>query len=185
MDGSQVANGVALVLSFVAVAVSTIFALRQSRLMQQANLLPVLIGMFAEFREPAFKEHLAFIETELWERCPREHGGIDDLPVEVRRHVIPVMTFFAGVGMLVKYGIVNEIIAASYMRGSTLAAWSRLAPYIYNERSRRADTTYFLFFEHLASVVSEYRSDRLDKELRLRRMPEPSQEGGQNVGNSA
>jgi hypothetical protein len=185
MDGNQVANGTALVLSLVAVAVSTIFALRQSRLMQQANLLPVLIGMFAEFREPAFKQHLAFIETELWERCPREHGGIDDLPVEARHHVIPVMTVFAGVGMLVKYGIVDDTIAASYMRGSTLKAWSRLAPYIYNERSRRAERTYFLFFEHLASVVSEYRPDKLQEKLRLRRMPEPSQEGGRTGENTA
>lgn len=71
LEASQVSNAIALALSLVAVAVSAVSAFRQATLMQHANLLPVLIDMFRDFREPEFRQHLAFIEEELWDRCPQ------------------------------------------------------------------------------------------------------------------
>lgn len=176
MEASQVSNAIALALSLVAVAVSAVSAFRQATLMQHANLLPVLIDMFRDFREPEFRQHLAFIEEELWERCPPGGTGIDDLPQEVRSRVIPAMSFFANAGTLVANGVITDVMAASYMRGSVLVAWSHLAPYIRNERDRRDDETYYLFFEHLASVIAQYEPTRLRDVLKLKTVSESPEE---------
>jgi hypothetical protein len=176
MDGSQFSNVIALALSVLAVAVSTLSALRQSRLMQHANLLPVLIDMFRDFREHEFRQHVVFIEKELWDPCHLKGIGIDDLPAEVRSHVIPVMNFFANAGMLVANKVISGVLAASYMRGSAQVAWSHLAPYIRNERDKRKDETYYLFFEHLAFVIGQYEPSKLKKVLNLKTVPESLEE---------
>lgn len=112
-----------------------------------------------------------YIERDLWEEFPPQHKCITDLTEEARSCVLPVMNFFANLGGLVLNGVISDVMAASYVRGSVLAAWTRLEPYIRNERHKRADDTYYLFFEHLASVISEYPPPVLKARLRAKPMP--------------
>jgi hypothetical protein len=172
MDESQIFNAMAVALSVVAVIVSALSFRRQSTLMQHANLLPVLIDMFRDFRQPEFRQHLDFVEKKLWDQYPRKGIGIDDLPKQARQHVLPVMSFFGNAGTLVANGVVSDVMVASYMRGSALMAWTRLAPYIRNERERRDDETYYLFFEHLAAAIGEYEPARLKDALKLKTIHE-------------
>jgi hypothetical protein len=53
-------NIISLIFSVLAIGVSGLLTYRQIRHMQQANLLPVIIELFGEFRADDFKTHLRF-----------------------------------------------------------------------------------------------------------------------------
>jgi Domain of unknown function (DUF4760) len=177
MDGTSI---IALAISILAIGVSTFTAFWQSRLMRHANLLGALNEIFGEFRTLEFKQHLDFVTTKLRDQYPFERCHIESLPKDATRHVTPVMSFFGAIGTLVANGVVSEVVAASYMGGSTLKAWSKLEPYIRDYRNRHKDETYYGFFEHLAFVAEQYPPSKLQKKLDLKRMgdssakPEPS-----------
>jgi hypothetical protein len=176
MDLSLALNIAALVFSLAAILLSTTIALRQSRLMQHANLLPVMIDKFREFRAPEFRHHIVYIGRRLWEDSSPETTGMLDMGEEARSHTTPVATFFNTVGVLVANGVIDAVLVSSYMGGSVLRAWLRLAPYIRNERRRRDDANYYLFFENLVYLVSQNPPEKLNTLLKLKTMPESSPE---------
>lgn len=167
-----VTDVLSIVLSGLALAISALVAARQLRLARHTNLLPVMIDMFREFRGREFKEQLGYIEERLWEDCPPQDTGTVDLPEAAKERVVSVASFFNTVGLLVAHGVIGKVIPASYMGGSVLRAWSRLAPYIQTERVRRGDPNYYCFFEHLAAVADATSPDQLAGLLKLRKMPE-------------
>jgi hypothetical protein len=172
MDASTVVNLGSLLFSLLAVAVSAAFALRQSKLMRDTNLVPVVIDLFQDFRDPEFKAHLSYIQHKLWDDCPPADHGMTDLPNEARGHAYAVLKFFDTVGLLVAHGVVNELVPLGAMGGSILRAWARIGPYLKNERIRRQDPNYAMFFENLAARAYRMPPARLNARLRLRSMPE-------------
>jgi hypothetical protein len=172
MDGANLFFNLAtLSFSLLAVAASTVTALRQSRLMQHSNLLPVVIELFDRFRAEEFKQHMTYISTQLWKDYPPGTTAFEDLPHEARSHVVPVGSFFNLVGVLAANGIISDLMASSYMGASINQAWTYLEPYIRNERGRRQDQNWNLFFEHLAYLTSQLGPAKIDERLKLKRMP--------------
>ena len=171
MDTATVVfNLAAIAFSLLAIASSAATALRQSRLMEYSNLLPVVVDLFDRYRAPEFKRHLEQVATQLWDKYPPETTRFNDLPQEVRSHASSVVTFFNLVGILVANGIVSDLIVASYMRVPIVRAWAQLGPYIRNERRYRQDDWY-PFFEHLAYIMSQYSTEKINARLKLKRMP--------------
>jgi hypothetical protein len=59
MDGpALLINLAALAFSLLALITSTVIALRQSKIMQHSNLLPIVNDLFERFRSPDFRHHL-------------------------------------------------------------------------------------------------------------------------------
>ncbi|WBB68825.1 DUF4760 domain-containing protein [Micromonospora sp. WMMD812] len=172
MDDVQLINVLTLAFSLVAVIVSTILALRQARLMRHNNLLPVIVDIFTEFRDPAFKEHLHYLQHRLWEEYPPAASGTSDLVGEARQHVVAVGGFFNSVGLLVANNVIDEVVPTSAMGGSILRSWARLSPYIANERQRRNDPNYEMYFEDLARRALDLPPSKLRSRLALRSMPQ-------------
>ncbi|WP_372488349.1 DUF4760 domain-containing protein [Micromonospora hortensis] len=168
---TSLANAASLLFSLLALALSAVFALRQSKIMRDSNLVPVLTDLFKEFRDPSFKEHMSYIQFSLWGECPPSETGMTGLTPEARSHVAPVMGLFTTVGLLVAHGVIDELIPASSMGGSVLRSWARLSPYIYEERERRNDPHYGVFFENLAYRALRNPPARLKRRMRLKRMP--------------
>jgi hypothetical protein len=146
-------NVISLVFSVLAIGVSGLLTYRQVRHMQQANLLPVIIQLFGEFRADEFKTHLRFVEHELWTDADREVLGTEDMSDLAKSHVVPVQNHFNTVGILLANKVIDDVLVSSYMGGSVVMAWRQIGPYIYNERRRRGDPNYQGFFENLAAVV--------------------------------
>jgi Domain of unknown function (DUF4760) len=163
----------ALAFSLVALITSTAIALRQSKIMQHSNLLPILTELFDQFRSPDFKQHFRYVTTELREKYPPGEFDLDTLPEAADRHVAPVADFYQLVGMLVANNIIDGLLVASYMGRSTLRAWSKLDPYIQTTRKNRNDPNFFFFFEHLASLVAKYPPARINKLLKLSKVASP------------
>ncbi|HEV8372957.1 MAG TPA: hypothetical protein VGR68_07120 [Actinomycetota bacterium] len=171
MDESSLPlNLAALAFSVLAIITSTTIALRQSRLMHHANLLPILTEIFDEFRASEFKQHMAYVTGELWRQHPPGAIGFDDLSDSARRHAGTVTSYYNTVGILVANRIISDLLVASYMGRSILQAWRHLEPYIRSERRLRDDDSWNLFFENLAAVTAENPPSRIDARLRLKRM---------------
>jgi hypothetical protein len=170
VEASLTVSAIALAFSLIAIVVSAILTLQQLRLMRHANLLPVLIDAFRDFRSLTFKEHLEFIEG-LQDQYPPGKWGFDELPEPARTRANVVAVFFHDVGILVANGIIDDTLASSYMGRSVLRAWDSLAPYITNSRNQRNDPNLFLFFEHLAAIISQNPPAKLNKRLKLQPMP--------------
>lgn len=168
----QVMNVLTLAFSLVAVIVSTVLALRQAKLMRHNNLLPVIVDIFKEFRDPVFKEHLDYLQHRLWAEYPPTGTGTSELADEGRRHVTAVAGFFNTVGLLVANNVIDETVPTSAMGGSILRSWARLSPYIVNERVRRNDPNYHMYFEDLARRALDLPPSKLREKLTVRSMPQ-------------
>jgi hypothetical protein len=168
---SLLINLAAVTFSLVALITSTAIALRQSRIMQHSNLLPILTELFDQFRSSDFKQHFKYVRTELQKNYPPDTADIDSLPEAAERHVAPVADFFQLVGLLVANSILDDLLVASYMGRSVLLAWSDLEPYIRAARKRRSDPNFFFFFEHLAYLTAQNPPSRINRLLKLNKMP--------------
>jgi hypothetical protein len=174
VDAGLILSVIALAVPLVAVVASSILTLRQLRLTTHANLLPVIIQRFQEFRSDEFTTDLDYIKTKLWKDYPPKEWGFDNLPEEARAPFRTVALFFNDVGILVANGVIDDVLATSYMGNSVLRAWNRLEPYIRNERCTRNDKYFFVFFEHLAFVVKQNPPSELNARLKLKAMPASS-----------
>jgi hypothetical protein len=158
-----------LLVSVLALLVSSLVAWRQLGIMRQSNLLPVTLDMFGEFRTPAFRISMRYLTERLWE----DHPPADDLdmlglPDDVREKIVPVVSYFNNVGLLVANGLIDERTVQSFMGSSVLRAWTRVSPYIRVERDKRGDPDYNGYFEHLAARCRQWPP----KPLGLQRVPE-------------
>jgi hypothetical protein len=170
VEASLTLSAIALTFSLIAIVVSAVLTLQQLRLMRHANLLPVMIEAFRDFRSSTFSEHLDFIEG-LQDRYPPEKCAFDDLPESARTRATVVAVFFNDIGILLANGIIDETLVSSYMGRSVLRAWNSLGPYIVRTRAQRKDPNLVLFFEHLAVIVSRNPPAKLNRRLDLQTMP--------------
>jgi hypothetical protein len=171
MTSSTVLSLSSLVVAVLALLVSAGVAVRQLARLRHSNLLPVALDLFREFRTPEFREHMRYLQDELWDRCPPGDVAIGELGDEARAHVAPVAGYFNNVGVLVANGVVEAELVQSFMGGSILRAWSRTAPYVEVERRRRQDPFYSSFFEHLAALCIRTPPAELHGRLHLERVP--------------
>jgi hypothetical protein len=172
VDTSLIISAAALGFSLIAIIVSTVLTVRQLRLMQHSNLLPVIIDIYRESRAREFREHLTFIETTLRDQHPPEKTSMSEMPEPAITHVRAVANFFGGVGILLANGVIDDVLATQLYGSSVLQAWYSLAPYIRDERRRRNDENIYLYFENLAFVVNQNPPSKLNARLNLRTMPE-------------
>jgi hypothetical protein len=172
MTSSTVLSLSSLVVSLLALLVSAGVAIRQLARMRHSNMLPVALDLFREFRTPEFRDHMRYLQEELWEQCPPGAAGIVDLSDEARAHLAPVSGYFNNMGVLVANGVVDAQLVQSFMGASILGSWWRVAPYAEVERRRRDDPNFALFFEHLAALCLRTPPAELNRRLHLARVPE-------------
>ncbi|WP_405733944.1 hypothetical protein OG607_38610 [Streptomyces sp. NBC_01537] len=93
MDGSTALNLLALFVSAGALATSFGVSLRQLRLADNSNVLPVIIDMFKETRSPEFLRSVEYIRAELPEE-PREQSLSPYIYNERAEHDTLTMPYF-------------------------------------------------------------------------------------------
>ncbi|WP_305784128.1 DUF4760 domain-containing protein [Symbioplanes lichenis] len=153
-----------LVVAALALFVSAGVAWRQLNYMRHGTMLPVALDMFAEFRTPEFRGYMRYLTEDLQREHPPGDEGILSLPDDVRAQVVPAVSYFNNLGLLVAQGVVDPAIVRGFMNHSVLRAWDRAAPYIRVERARRNDPGYNQYFEHLAAVcLRPAKPPKLDK----------------------
>ena len=107
MNSSSILNVIAVVVAFGALTVSLVFAIRQTRIMLQANQLPVFIDLMREFRSENFQQAQHYVLHRLGSENSSEKG-MRGLPDEARFAAATVTSFFSVFGYLVAAEIISE-----------------------------------------------------------------------------
>lgn len=172
MDVPNVIASASGVLALVAIFVSLAVARSQSNLSRREHVLAVASDLLSEIREPEARRQINYIRQQLQGAAPMNADGTWSLPPDVYETVRPTMTYFNTVGLLVAHGNVSAEIVSSVMGRSILETWTELAPYVYAERARRGnDSYYYGYYEHIAALVVQLNPEELDRTLSLRRLP--------------
>ncbi len=125
----------ALVISFLALAVSGYFAWQAVKLSRQANASRVLIDLFTEHRSERLAKARHFVHNELRPYDPRD--GLDALPPDKRALVQDLAWYYDNLGVLVHHKVVDIKPISGYLGGSVLDVWPKLKPFIDAEREKR------------------------------------------------
>jgi hypothetical protein len=134
-----VLNVGAVVISLFALGASTWLASRQSVIQEQSNSTSVIVGVFTEFRSPAFREHYDFVCRRLGTEHPVD-GGISGLPKPARDAVYDVAYLFSTLATLSGMGMLNEREVLALFRVRIIAVWDAIAPYVERERELNPTT---------------------------------------------
>ena len=132
MDTSTWLNIGAVVLSAIAVVVSTRTAFAQIQIDRNSNHLIIINEILNEFRSGRFHE-----DHEVVRRLPEQFDptlGLSGLPDDVLRVVYNVLYFYQKVGILVALRIFDQDQMISLLRGRMLAVWASAQPFVQAER---------------------------------------------------
>ncbi len=138
MDCSLVLNVVAVIVAFGALAVSLIFAMRQTRIMRQSNQVPLFVDLIQEFRSKDFQRAEQYVLCKLRKENSPEKGvlGLQD---EARFASTTIQSFFGVLGHLVMDDIISEASTVSTLGYRANRLWTELAPFIAGERKLHGD----------------------------------------------
>ena len=144
-------NVAAIVISLLALAVSSYLARRQSLAARQANQIPVFIDLFKEARTPDFRNQ----ERSLWEDLKNHDSakGFSGLPKELRADAEIVCFYYSTVAYCISIGVVEHDMAIIPIHYRLLKTWSAVHPFVIAERKIRGDGGSFLAV--LEDFVSE------------------------------
>ena len=136
MDTGAVLGIAALVVSVIALLMSSTLSARQVGLMRDANHIPAVINLLSEFRQVGLHDDYYFVT----ERLRSEHDprlGISELPPEVRKSVVNVAFYFQTFAFLVGFGILDERkLFMTALRVRIVNVWRSIEPYVLTERSK-------------------------------------------------
>ncbi|HLI75486.1 MAG TPA: hypothetical protein VKV02_00975 [Acidobacteriaceae bacterium] len=151
MNANLILNIIAVVVSFVALAVSAIIASRQTKIMYQSNQVPLFVELFQEFRSERFQLAESHILDELESFDPAE--GVMGLPGDIRSDVNVINNYFGTLGSLIIYGILEEREVMTMIGPRADRLWGKLEPFIIAERGSRGSDDFASFFEDLVYRV--------------------------------
>jgi hypothetical protein len=139
---------------------AAVWAIRDAR---RATQLAAASDVFREYRSVELRDARRRIR-DLPRFDPSGRPGLDQLSVEDRRSVELVSNFLDDVGTLVAQNLLRPEPAAAFLGGSAQAVWSKLAPYVYDERHKIGRETYQRHFEDLVYRLNRLPfSERIDK----------------------
>jgi hypothetical protein len=168
MDISSFLNAIALALSLVALAISARLAKKQTQVMKNANLLPVVIEMLREVRGPEFRPHLDYVQYRLASEYPARLG-YSGLPHEAQEHVLATTNLFDQLGLLVAHHVIDEKLVIGYAGSVLDQTWSSLEPFTLEERSLRK-RQFLVYFEHLVCRTRTLSPAKVNASLGLQRV---------------
>jgi hypothetical protein len=167
---------VTIVLNLATVVIASLallLALRQNRLSNGGNHLPVILEAFKSVHGPdsTYLEDEKYVLNDL-----AQHSvdcGVTELPDEARPHALNIGMFFDDLGKLVAHDIIDqELVVGSFGMG-IVRMWDALAPYVYQQR-RVHDNHFWIYFEDLAARTAATPNTLVYAALGLRSRPPQS-----------
>ncbi|MEU6765033.1 hypothetical protein ABZ916_21175 [Streptomyces sp. NPDC046853] len=161
----------ALVVSLLAFGMSGLVSLRQLKLSQHANALPVVVDLFREHRTVRLGQARTFVHEEL--PAYDLSLGLAGLPEEGRGLVRELGWYYDNLGALVAHGVVDIEPVSGYLGGSVLSVWEHMEPLVRAERARRRQSAlpdperWQAYFENLYHLVKEMPAERARAKAQL------------------
>lgn len=157
---------VAIVVSVISLAVSGSLAARQVQTQRQANHLPAIVGLLAEFRNPQIHDDYNLVTTDLTSKFDPKLG-ISNLPDDVRRAVLNVTYYYQSFAFLIAFGILDEEKVLAVVRLRLLHVWAAVQPFVIAEREI-SPFPVLVMLENLAKSAEELPGHKRSS-LRIRR----------------
>ncbi|MEU0646128.1 DUF4760 domain-containing protein [Streptomyces umbrinus] len=166
----------ALMVSVVALGVSGFVSVRQLRLTEHTNTLPVLVDLFREHRSMrmARAREVVFEQLPGWDLS----AGMEGLPEAERNLIRELAWFYDNLGALVTHGVVDIEPVSGYLGGSVISVWEGMEPLVRVERSKRAQNAlpdpnrWQGYFENLYHLVCKVPPPQARAQSRLWRLPD-------------
>jgi hypothetical protein len=165
VDLTVVFNVSTLVVSVIALVASAVVGVRQIRLSNGGNQLPVVLEAFRESREPGWLPANEYVLNALRKQSP-EHGQ-RGLPDDARVHTTTIGLFYDDLGKLVAHGVIGKDLVIGAYGTMIVRLWDALAPFVYAER-RLHGLHFWIYFENLAALTAQTDMDRVYRKLRAR-----------------
>ncbi|MEU7578538.1 hypothetical protein AB0B50_13115 [Streptomyces sp. NPDC041068] len=164
-----------LVVSVMALGVSGLVSMRQLRLTEHTNTLPVLVDLFREHRSMrmARAREVVFEQLPEWDLS----AGMEGLPEAERNLIRELAWFYDNLGALVTHGVVDIEPVSGYLGGSVISVWERMEPLVRVERAKRAHNAlpdpsrWQEYFENLYHLVRKMPPPQARAQSRLWRLP--------------
>jgi hypothetical protein len=160
--GPLTANIAAVVISLLAVAISSFLAMRQAVLARQANQITTFVDLLSEARSAEFRNR----EYAVWRDLPQHDpkGGFGQLSDEERTNVEVVCSFYSAVAYCIAIGVLDHDLALVPIRYRLLRTWASVLPLLSSEREARGDgDSYFSLLEDMvrqARITDQRRSEQ-------------------------
>ena len=153
-----------LVISLIALAITSFVSLRQVALMRRANLLPAFVDLLQEFRSGDFYSHQDFILYKLRNYSAKE--GYSGLGENERTHFLMMFDYMSSMACLVSFGIV-DIHHVFAMYGYVFQdMWAQMRPFVDKERELTNREIGFAV-EDLCRKLSNVNFGAVAREIRL------------------
>ena len=162
----------ALVLSTLALGVSTVLAVRQFQEARVANQLPVVLDMFHGLRTETFYAHEDYVLKHLQNDCPATLG-YSGLSGASRAAFQTVASFYTSIGGMVAFRLISKDLASALFGSRMLRVWAVMEPYVHQERQTRGGV-YAEYFEYFAEVVVRHPPAKVLRKQGLGRFLAPS-----------
>jgi hypothetical protein len=167
---SSLLNVVALVISLLALGVSTYLAVRQALVARQANQITVFVDLLREARSPEFRNR----ERSLWQKIKDYDPalGFAGLPKEQRDDAEVVCSYYSALAYCIAIGVVEHDLAVIPIHYRLLNTWKAVYPFVAAERKIRGDGESFLnLLEDFVAEARQTNTQTLEEEISRRAFP--------------
>jgi hypothetical protein len=157
-------NIMALVISLAALAVSSLFAIRQIGAARNANQLPIMNDIFGEIRSAQFRRQ----EEILWDKLPTLGHDVaySQLPDDLREAADNVYLTYLMLAYVVSLRIVDRKLAILPVHYRVVRTWDVVSPFVVQERKLRGYELSFLnLLESFVEFIKRQDIQRIIKEL--------------------
>ncbi len=153
VDVAQLITAIAATISSISVLAALLVARTQLRLLINTRRLESSVAIHRDFA--THWSDIRFIIREFPAILDKYSGNYDAIPVEITDRVMPVLSFFERVGVLVDHGIVEKEIFFDLIGQSTPDTFEACSRFI--EYRRRRDPRRYENFEILVEVFNGYK----------------------------
>jgi hypothetical protein len=157
-------NVATLIISLVALAISSFFAIRQIGTARNANQLPVMNDILGEIRSPKFRQQ----EELLWDKLPALGKDIaySQLPGNLREAADSVCLTYLMLAYVVSLRIVDRKLAVVPVHYRVAKTWEAVSPFVAQERKLRGDEYAFLnLLESFVNFIGRQHIQRIVEDL--------------------
>ena len=145
-------NMLSLLVTLVAVSVSSVLAWRALALAKNANHFPVVVNLLAPHRNPDFIRKQHYVVEHLSEFDPE--SGLGGLPEPIRTYAIEVSEQYHMLGYVTLNRLADGNLLTTQIGHGAIRTWEAIEPYVKVERRNRGGEYSFMnSFERFAEMA--------------------------------
>src|SRR6266568_4157119 len=145
--------------------IAVLLSFRALRLGNNANQIPVVVGLISIYCDPKFVRK----EEYLWEHMKDSETrlGFTGLPDPIKDYAIEVGQYYQSLALLVEFGIADRELVTLQSQYRAIRTWDAIAAHVRGERNLRGgEYTFFNTFEVFVAKLGELDAADINERMR-------------------